>query len=297
VIPSRPSRLHLPKFDNSPRTIFEYLLARFPQVGENVWRERISQRSVLLADGTAVREDSPYRHGITVFYRKEVLNEPPPLAEPVILHRDEEIIVIDKPHGIPVTPAGVFVKRSLFVHLQCTLDLPDLTPIHRLDRETAGLVLFTIKRSTRGLYHRLFAEGEIEREYRAVAHTCAASFETKRWRIESRLESGQPWYRQHVVTGRPNALTEIELLDARSCSATFRLIPLTGRKHQLRVHMNSIGFPIIGDPLYPTIREKEPGEPPLQLLARRLSFVDPLTRHPRNFVSKIPLTCWFDSTV
>jgi tRNA pseudouridine32 synthase/23S rRNA pseudouridine746 synthase len=297
VIPSRPSRLYLPKFDNSPRTIFEYLLARFPQVGENVWRARISEGSVRLSDGTAVREDSPYRQGTTVFYRKDIPDEPSLCAEPIILHRDEEIIVVDKPHGMPVTPAGEFVKRSLFVHLQCTLELPDLAPMHRLDRETAGLVLFTIKRSARGLYHRLFAAGQIEREYRAVAHASGVSFDTKQWRVETRLEPGQPWYRQQIVNGRPNSLTEIELLDARSGSATFRLIPRTGRKHQLRVHMNSIGFPIIGDPVYPTIREKEPGEPPLQLLANRLSFIDPLTQRPQNFVSKIELTCWFDSTI
>ena len=145
VIQTRPSRLYLPKFDPPPPTIFEYLLARFPQIDAAIWRVRVSQGLVTLSDGTTIREDSPYRHGVSVFYRKEVASEPPALEEAQIVYRDDDILVVDKPHGMPVTPSGQEVERSLFVRLQRSTGLPDLAPMHRLDRETAGLVLFAIQ--------------------------------------------------------------------------------------------------------------------------------------------------------
>src|SRR5262245_35571522 len=283
-MPTRPSRLYLPKFDSAPQTIFEYLLARFPQVSATIWRERVSRGLITLSDGTTLEEHSLYRHGITVFYRKEVPSEPASLEEPLIVYRDDEILVVDKPHGIPVTPSGQYVERSLFIRLQTITGLPDLEPIHRLDRETAGLLLFTIKADARAHYHRLFAEGRIEREYVAVAHVDSRPQETH-WRIENRMEAGEPWYRQRIVEGQINSITEIELVNLRAGLGRFRLFPKTGKKHQLRVHMASIGCPIVGDPFYPAIREKRDGDTPLQLLAKRLAFVDPLTGVARSFTS------------
>jgi tRNA pseudouridine32 synthase/23S rRNA pseudouridine746 synthase len=280
----RPSRLYLPKFDAAPQTIFEYLLARFPQVHASIWRDRVSRGLVMLSDGTRLEELSPYRHGMMVFYRKEVPSEPPPPEEPRVLYQDDAIVVVDKPHGMPVTPAGDHVERSLLVRLQRTLGLPDLDPVHRLDRETAGLLLFTIRPGVRGQYHRLFAEGLVEKEYLAVAHIEAAPNLTK-WRIENRLAPGEPWYRQRLVEGHVNAITEIELMELRSGYGRFRLLPKTGKKHQLRVHMASIGYPIVGDPFYPAITEKRDADPPMQLLARRLVFIDPLNGVARNFTS------------
>jgi len=285
MIQTRPSRLYLPKFDAAPPTIFEYLLARFPQVDAAIWRARVSQDLVTLSDGTTLREDSPYRHGVSVFYRKEVASEPPALEEPRIVYRDDDILVVDKPHGMPVTPSGQHVERSLFVRLQRSTGLPDLAPMHRLDRETAGLVLFAIQQAARADYHRLFAEGKVEREYLALAHT-TSPVETTHWHIENRMERGEPWFRQRIVEGPANAITEIELIELRQGFGRFRLFPRTGRKHQLRVHMASIGCPIVGDPFYPIIREKREGDPPLQLIARRLAFIDPLTGAARSFISK-----------
>jgi tRNA pseudouridine32 synthase/23S rRNA pseudouridine746 synthase len=281
----RPSRLYLPKFDSAPRTIFEYLLARFPQVHPSIWRDRVTRGLVTLSDGTRLEEASPYRHGMMVFYRKEVPSEPAPSEEPRILYQDDAILVVDKPHGMPVTPAGDHVERSLLVRLQRALELPELDPVHRLDRETAGVLLFTVQAGVRAQYHRLFAEGEVEREYLAVAHVDAAP-DRMRWHIENRLVPGEPWYRQRIVEGRPNAITEIELTDLASAHGRFRLFPKTGKKHQLRVHMASIGCPIVGDPFYPAITEKRDVDPPMQLLARRLAFVDPRNGAPRNFFSQ-----------
>jgi tRNA pseudouridine32 synthase/23S rRNA pseudouridine746 synthase len=287
---TRPSRLYLPKFSNAPPTIFEYLLARFPQVNETVWRERLAQGLISLSDGTILEESSPYRHGMTVFYRKEVASEPAIVEEPLIVHRDDEILIVDKPHGMPVTPAGEHVERSLLVCLQRITRLPDLAPVHRLDRDTAGLLLFTIQPEARAAYHQLFAEGRVEREYRAIAHV-TGPLQESHWHIENRIEAGEPWYRQRIVEGRVNAITDIELAQSRSGYAEFRLFPKTGKKHQLRVHMASIGCPIVGDPFYPVITNKEAGDPPMQLLASRLAFTDPISGTSRSFTSTRSLTC------
>jgi tRNA pseudouridine32 synthase / 23S rRNA pseudouridine746 synthase len=285
----RPSRLYLPKFDSSPGTIFEYLLARFPQVPATTWQARVTQGQITLSDGTTLQESSPYRHGMTVFYRKEVPAEPASIEDPLILYNDDAILVVDKPHGTHVTPSGDQVERSLLVHLQRITGLPDLAPVHRLDRETAGILLFTITSDARAPYHRLFAESRVEREYLAVARLSGIPGETN-WRVENRLEPGEPWYRQRIVEGRTNAITEIELMNPRSGFGQFRLFPKTGKKHQLRVHMASIGYPILGDPYYPTITEKRVGDHPLQLLARRLTFNDPRTGERRTFTSSRQLS-------
>lgn len=281
---TRPSRLYLPKFSSAPRTIFEYLLARFPQVDTNIWRARVAQGKVVLSDGTLLEESSPYRHGLTVFYRREVAAEPPAGEEPRIVYRDDEILVVDKPHGMPVTPVGDHVERSLLFRLQRITELPDLAPVHRLDRDTAGLLLFTINLDARAHYHRLFSEGRVEREYCALAHV-SVPLRKKHWHIENRIEAGEPWYRQQIVEGRINAITDIELVDARESFGKFRLFPKTGKKHQLRVHMASIGCPIVGDPFYPAITNKNEGDLPMQLLANRLAFTDPLTCAARSFTS------------
>jgi tRNA pseudouridine32 synthase/23S rRNA pseudouridine746 synthase len=172
----------------------------------------------------------------------------------------------------------------LLFRLQRITGLADLAPVHRLDRETAGLVLFCINSEARTHYHRLFDEGRVEREYFAVAHMTAPP-QKSHWHIENRIEPGEPWYRQRIAEGRINAITEIELVDSHSAFGEFRLLPRTGKKHQLRVHMASIGCPIVGDPFYPTITDKSEGDPPLQLLARRLAFVDPLTGASHCFTS------------
>lgn len=249
------------------------------------WHDRVARGVVTTSDGDVLREDSPYRHGVTIFYRREVPSEPDLLESEVVVYRDDHILVADKPHGMPVTPAGEYLERSLLVRLQRSTGLTTIAPMHRLDRETAGIVLFTINAAVRGPYHQLFAERKVQREYLAAAHLVDVP-NRKHWRVENRIEAGTPWYRQRIVEkGLANAITEIELLEVRGETGLFRLRPATGKKHQLRVHMTSIGFPIVGDPLYPRISEKLDEDPPLQLLANRLAFIDPLSAAPRNFSS------------
>jgi tRNA pseudouridine32 synthase/23S rRNA pseudouridine746 synthase len=285
------SRVYLPRLEAPPASVLEYLCARFPQISASTWLDRMARGLVMTDDGTAIDPASPYRQGVTVLYFREVASEPAPAESETVLYRDLEILVADKPHGMPVTPAGEYVERSLLQRLESQLDLAEIAPLHRLDRDTAGIVLFSLSRRTRGQYHALFSTRSIEREYLAVARINAIA-DQQRWRVENRLGTGHPWIRQQIVEGPINAITEIELLEIRDGNGLFRLRPQTGRKHQLRIHMASLGFPILGDPLYPEVREKRGDNPPMQLLAARLSFVDPLTSARRDFASTRRLTMW-----
>jgi len=170
------------------------------------------------------------------------------------------------------------------IRLQRMTGLPDLNPVHRLDRETGGVILFTVKPDVRALYHRLFADGLVEREYLAIANM-PVPLNGKCWRLENRIERGDPWYRQRIVDGTVNAITEIELDYVESGLGRFRLFPRTGKKHQLRVHMMSLGCPILNDPFYPEIKKNFDRFPPMQLLAKRLGFTDPVTGAKREFAS------------
>ena len=281
------SRLHLPKLDSPPGTILEYLIARFPHIPAQTWRERITQGKVTLDDGTTLKTESPYRHGVTVLYAREIEQEPASTVEEVILFQDSQILVADKPHGMVVTPAGDHIERSLLFRLQNRTDLKQLAPVHRLDRETAGVVLFAISAESRARYHALFSQRTVEREYLAVAEIPNTEIR-KQWVVRNRMEAGEPWYRRRIANddcGDFNAITRIELLESRNGFGLFRLLPETGKKHQLRVHMASIHCPIVGDLLYPEIREASEHDSPLQLLAHRLSFIDPSSGEPRSFVS------------
>jgi tRNA pseudouridine32 synthase/23S rRNA pseudouridine746 synthase len=278
------SRLYLPKLESPPATVLDHLIAHFPQIPAEVWRSRVARGLIQLSDGTVVMENSAYRYGVHVLYPREVPAEPNALEDEQIIYQDEEILVADKPHGMPVTPAGPYLERALVTRLQRRTGIDTLAPMHRLDRDTAGIVLFTKNLPTRGRYHQLFARGEIEREYLALAHVRNPP-DVFRWHVENRIGPGEPWFRRRIVEGPANAITDIELLEVRDGVGRFRLLPRTGKKHQLRLHMASIGFAIIGDALYPEIRTAENHGLPLQLLANRLTFNDPLGGLRRSFRS------------
>jgi len=283
------SRVYLPKVVSPPSTILEHLTSQFPHIPAATWQDRMARGLVTTSIGEVLNESSPYSHGLTVFYVKEVQDEPSCDEVETIVYQDDEILVADKPHGMPVTPAGSHIARSLVNRLQERTGIGDLAPLHRLDRDTAGLVLFGIKPGARGRYHQLFALGTIEREYRALA-TVREVPQERHWVVKNHLASGEPWFRRRIVEHEPaNAITTIDLIATRNGLGLFRLLPGTGKKHQLRVHMCSIGFPILGDRLYPDVREVEPSVPPLQLLAARLAFIDPFTSAQREFRSSIRL--------
>ncbi|CAH0208088.1 pseudouridine synthase [Stenotrophomonas lactitubi] len=278
-----PSRLQLPPGDWV--SLLEGLCARFPRIDRLQWESRFARGRVQDAQGRALAPDMPWQVGLEIRYFREVADEPViPFVE-TILHHDAHLLVADKPHFLPTAPAGAFVRETLLARLVERTGNADLVPLHRLDRLTAGLVLFSTQPETRDAYQRLFRERRIEKTYQALA----PALPDLRFPLErhSRLQPGEPFFRMAEVPGEPNARTRVEVIDAHGPVWRYRLVPESGRKHQLRVHMAALGAPILGDGFYPQLQDRPQGEgePPLQLLAQALAFDDPLTGQRCSFRS------------
>ena len=244
--------------------------------------------------GVAVTAARPYQGHIRVYYYRDLshvagVEERIPFDE-VILHQDEHLIVVDKPHFLPVTPSGKYLQETVLVRLKRKLGLDDLVPIHRIDRDTAGLVLFSVQPQTRDAYQALFRDRAVNKTYHAIA----AWNPTNRFPIvyESRLDedksAGRGFMTQCEVAGTPNSLTHIDVLQIKGDWAKYRLQPITGKRHQLRVHMNALGLPIKGDGIYPVLTPEGQIDytNPLQLLAKSIEWVDPITKQWRQFESQ-----------
>ncbi|MFL0242471.1 MULTISPECIES: pseudouridine synthase [unclassified Mycolicibacterium] len=236
---------------------------------------------VLCADGSVVSDTTELPAGAFIYWYRDLPDEVVVPFDVPVLYRDDNIVVVDKPHFLATMPRGGHVVQTALVRLRRALGLWELSPAHRLDRLTAGVLVFTARREVRGAYQTMFASGEVSKTYlaRSSAGTLAGPVELRN-RIVKRRGSLQAV----IEPGEVNAVTFVESLG----DGLFRLTPATGRTHQLRVHMNSLGLPIDGDPLYPTVLEVPVGDfsTPLQLLAHRLAFVDPVTGEQREFVSE-----------
>jgi Pseudouridylate synthases, 23S RNA-specific len=266
-------------------TLLDALDRRFPGVTRERWRERLSRGDVVDAECRPLAPSQAVDGGLCVYFYREVADEPViPFAEQ-ILHVDDHLVVVDKPHFLPVMPRGGAVRETLAARVMRRLGNPALVPLHRLDADTAGLVLFSANPATRDAYARLFRERTICKRYAAVVVPPAGALPSLR---RSRLAPGTPFFRMTEVAGEANSETRIEVRQRTARSWTLALQPLTGRKHQLRVHLAALGCPILNDPLYPDLRARTPGDyaQPLQLLACALSFDDPLTGQARHFESR-----------
>jgi len=267
-------------------SLLVFLCERFPAVPEEIWAQRIAAGKVLDENGqrlTLATEYTPLRR---IFYFREVFSEPCiPFAE-TILFLDDEILVACKPHFLPVIPGGRYVDECLLNRLRRSTGIEDLVPLHRIDRGTAGLVLFSVNKKSRGLYAGLFLNRLIEKTYQAVA-ACQPLQETASWHVETRIERGEPGFRMTTAPGRVNASSAINLVEVRGELARFTLRPHTGKTHQLRIHMSGIGFAILNDSYYPELLTERADNyaAPLQLLAQRLCFKDPLSGRNREFSS------------
>ncbi len=245
------------------------------------------------ADGRAVDGDEPYAAGLSLWFHRDFAPEEPVPFPVGIVHRDERLIVADKPHFLATTPRGGHVTETAVARLRRELGIPALQPAHRLDRLTAGLVLFVVRPEDRGAYQTLFRDRAVRKEYEAVAaHDPALGFPRT---VRSRIVKERGVLAAREEAGEPNSESRIELLDHRAGRGRYRLLPATGRTHQLRVHMNALGLPLLHDPLYPVIRPQDAAEDwtrPLQLLARVLEFTDPVTGVPHRFESRLRLSEW-----
>ena len=277
------SRLQLPP--GPWLTVLDGLCARFPQIARQAWLDRFARGRVLDANGGVLAVDAPYRAGLEVRYFREVHDEPRIPFEAQILFVDADLVVADKPHFLPVMPAGRFVAETLLARLRKQLGNPALVPLHRIDRETAGLVLFSARAETRAMYQSLFPQRTIEKTYEAIAPALPSL--SMPYVHRSHLRAGEPFFRMCEAHGTLNSHTRIEVVERSANAWRYALQPVTGRKHQLRVHMAALGAPIFNDSLYPALCPLAPDDfsRPLQLLAKSLRFIDPVDRRPRAFES------------
>lgn len=271
--------------EDRPGGMLAFLEERFGAVGGPTWAERLARGDVVDAKGERLHADSHVRQGMRIWYYRELDAETPIPFEERILFRDEHLLVVDKPHFVPMIPTGRFLRETLLVRLKHKLDLPHLTPIHRLDRETAGVVIFSHNLETRGTYQSMFQKRSIRKVYEALAP--ALDGRDFPFTYRSRMVDGEKFFVMKEEEGEPNSETLVEMIERRGTLARYRLHPHTGRKHQLRLHMASLGVPILNDAFYPVALpcKGDDFSAPLQLLARRIGFADPLTGEERTFES------------
>lgn len=286
-----PSRVYLP--EGPWESLLDFLDERFPRIPRDVLSSRLAAGDIVDAYGTAQRADAPYRAGRWLWYYREVPDEAPLPFELPVLHRDERLVVVDKPHFMATTPGGRYLRHTALVRLRNQLGLSTLSPIHRLDRDTAGVLMFCADPAYRGRYQALFQAREVGKEYEAVAAAPAGLALPMTYR--SRVEEMPGRFLMHEIAGEPNSETRIELLRRLDDGlAHLSLRPLTGRKHQLRIHLCALGMPILNDGFYPAAPYDEAAEAridddftrPLQLLARAIEFRDPVDGSLRRYESR-----------
>lgn len=283
----RPSSYVLP--EGNWLTILDCLCERFAAITREQWLSRMERQRVFFEDGTPVTMDDQFKRGLRISYYREIPNEKEIPFYESILFMDEHLLVVDKPHFLPVSPVGEYVQQTLQARLIKALKNPELQPIHRIDRHTAGLVLFSLRKETRSAYQALFRTHAIEKTYEAIAPPMiGVSLPHTR---STRIERGDPFYLSQEVEGEINAITIIDVLSKKDDRWHYQLKPVSGKKHQLRLHMAALGAPLVNDPLYPTIRHEEADNytRPLQLLASEVRFIDPITNDARYFKTQLRL--------
>lgn len=292
-----PVRVRLPVDpEGAWATVGDHLRERFgAAVGVARVEAMLAEGLFVGADGRPVPGTRPYESGLGLWFHREFAPEEPVPFPVGVVHRDEHVVIADKPHFLATTPRGRHVTQTAVARLRHGLGLPHLQPAHRLDRLTAGLVLFVVRPEDRGAYQTLFRDRLVRKEYEAVAgyDPELALPRTVRSRIVK--EHGVVAAREEP--GEPNSESRVELLEHRGGLGRYRLLPATGRTHQLRLHMSTLGLPLVNDPLYPVVEPE--GAPddwsrPLQLLSRVLEFTDPVTGEPRRFRSGLRLAAWPD---
>ena len=278
IISKYPSTVLMPKRQKPYPSLLDFLTKRFPSIEKKIWEARILSGKVLTEDGNPISLDMPYLPLKKLLYFREVEKELViPFSEKIIFCNDQ-LLVACKPHFLPVIPGGTYVNQCLLNRLKKRTGNHDLSPINRIDRETAGLVLFSMNPETRGSYQELFMNRKVDKTYNALAKY-SGDRRNISWTVENKIIQGEPWFRMKTVPGQSNAISKIAIVETQKNTALFELSPITGKKHQLRLHLSGLGFPILNDRCYPTLLPKKivNFKLPLQLLAKRIGFKDPLS--------------------
>ncbi|WP_329548665.1 RluA family pseudouridine synthase [Streptomyces sp. NBC_01356] len=286
-----PVRVRLPAGE-AWATVRDHLVARLA-AGAGVIDQMLDAGQIVDVTGRPVSRDLAYEPGMFVWFHRELPDEEQVPFAVDVMYRDEHLVVADKPHFLATTPRGSHVAETALARLRRQLGIPTLGAAHRLDRLTAGLVLFTVRPEERGAYQSLFRDKQVTKEYEAVAPYDPGLALPRT--VRSRIVKERGVLAAREVEGEPNAVSRVELLEHQHERARYRLMPSTGQTHQLRVHMSALGVPILGDPLYPAVTGPVPAgdfRRPLQLLARVLEFTDPVTGREHRFVSPRVLRAW-----
>jgi tRNA pseudouridine32 synthase/23S rRNA pseudouridine746 synthase len=306
-----PSKVGVPA--NTQLRAIDFLCARFPAIQREAWLKRFDEGRVLNAIGQRIEPTQRLLGESHLLYFREVTDEPTLPFKAQIIFQDAHLVVADKPHFMPVTPGGQYVQQSLLVQLKQQLNLSELSPIHRIDRETAGLVMFSVRAQDRDAYQALFRLRQVEKTYEAIAGVPESSplrlefpLTHKSMMVEDaqffrmcelatdEIQEGEPFNSETWIDcverldGRDSAMQTIT--PSTPALARYVLKPITGQRHQLRVHMNALGLPLVGDQFYPVVKraadELDDFSSPLQLLAKTIAFKDPLTGVTRRFESR-----------
>jgi tRNA pseudouridine32 synthase/23S rRNA pseudouridine746 synthase len=283
-----PSKVWLPKKSSHP-TVLAFLQEKFPKISSKTWKQRMIDGKVRCIDQKPISIDSNYQGDRHIIYFREVDNEKIIPFKEKIIYENNNFLVVDKPHFLPVHPAGAFVKETLVHRLRESQDNKEIAPLHRIDRLTAGLIIFSKNERNRKHYQSLFEKRLVKKVYHAIS----ANLPKKevRWHVQNRIEVGDPWFTSKITEGIKNSESHIKVINQNTDLAKFSLEPISGKKHQLRLHLASLGFPILNDPLYPFVKDNldDNYDKPLQLLAKKLLFKDPISGESFEFESLLRL--------
>lgn len=285
-----PSKVFLPQKGQEFSFVLDFLMHQFPAIPKDEWVSRFHDGLISNAEGLILDVSAVYEAGTFVYYFKRVKSEEVIPFQEIILYQDDHLLIADKPHFLPVTPGGQYIEQTLLTRLKRSTGIDALSPIHRIDRETAGLVAFSKRPEDRNAYQALFREKAVTKVYEAIAayrEDLSYQFPIHHY---SRIEESDAFMQMHEVTGEPNSDSLIELLEVKGAWAKYQLELGTGKKHQLRVHMSALGMPIKNDQIYPVLKphviSNKDFTQPLQLLAKALSFKDPVTQIEHHFFSQ-----------
>ena len=269
--------------------LLDYLAERLPLVARADWQARMDAGAVVDAQRQPLRADQRFVPGQHVYYWRSLDAEAPIPFEAEVLYEDERLLLVDKPHFLPVLPTGKYLQNSLLVRLKRQTGNAELSPLHRIDRDTAGLLLLSKDAATRGRYQALFRDRAMDKSYEAVAPV-RADLHFPREHHSCMAES-QRFFLMHEVPGAPNSHTLMDIIESNGAWARYALKPVSGKRHQLRVHMAALGIAIRNDAFYPEVNDPPEGDfsRPLQLLAKELAFVDPVTGQSLAFRSGLQL--------
>lgn len=274
----------------SHASLLDFFITTFPHIERGEWEARFEEGLVFNQEGEALSASDAYQPNIHLLYFRRLAREPEIPFEEAILFQDEHILVADKPHFLPVTPSGLYLHQTLLNRLKKKTGIQDLSPIHRIDRDTAGLVIFSVNPRERAQYQNLFRDREVKKVYEAIAPYSEDLIEKLPLTYESNIKESEHFLQMEEVDGVANTDTYIELIEANTLWAKYRLTPGSGKKHQLRCHLNALGVPIRHDQIYPILTPYQEFNldfsKPLQLLAKEIHFRDPVTLQDRVFKSQ-----------